>query len=404
MYVDSLTLSDFRAIARADVEFTHPLSPRAGDLELPNINLLIGTNGGGKSTVLKGIASAVLSPVIDLEEMTGGSIVNWPRIGGTGPSEARVTYRREVSSLTPNTADAMTVHVGSMIIEDGSYTSRSELSPGDTTPLKLFGYGPQRFTAGPADQDGRDEQSERVANLFELSQFLRPPEPWLPEVSGESLAAINLLMPPDTSLTGRLRDGQIEVTSRGLTVTRGMLSDGAQSYMAWVLDLISRLRESCDDAETYVDVTGTVLVDEIDQRMHPRWQQIVLKRLAEGLPRLQFICSAHSPLLAGGLRPGNLTVLNPDFDAPGEGAMTASHYEEDIYGHTTDRVLTSSYFSLASSRSELFQEDLRLLAAEAADSDDKAVEFIKTLAGTADAGRGGRTPTRDRPDRLRRRR
>jgi hypothetical protein len=139
--------------------------------------------------------------------------------------------------------------------------------------------------------------------------------------------------------------------------------------------------------------------------MHPRWQQVVLQQLADGLPRLQFVCTAHSPLLAGSLRPENLTVLEPDFNAPGEGAMMASQFAEDIYGRTADGVLTSSYFNLSSSRSAEFQHDLRRLSDAAADTDQAAIDFIRTLAtGSSEEDIHIRSELIKRPERFRRRR
>ncbi|HEY5890066.1 MAG TPA: hypothetical protein VIW94_05145 [Acidimicrobiia bacterium] len=51
MYVERLVLNEFRAIASSDIVFIHPMSPQTARRELPNINLLVGTNGGGKSTI-----------------------------------------------------------------------------------------------------------------------------------------------------------------------------------------------------------------------------------------------------------------------------------------------------------------------------------------------------------------
>jgi hypothetical protein len=47
------------------------------------------------------------------------------------------------------------------------------------------------------------------------------------------MSAINFLMPPETRVTGHMAGDDVEVESRGFEVARRMLSDGAQSYMAW---------------------------------------------------------------------------------------------------------------------------------------------------------------------------
>jgi hypothetical protein len=408
LYIERLVLNEFRAIAHSDVEFTHPTSPRARGLELRNINVLVGTNGGGKSTVLKGIAAAVLGDVIDLESVTGGAVTSWPRIGATGSCQARVTYRSHADTDVaggPEEASGTLSEAWALIDDRGAtHGRRPDLeNESDHRDVNLFGYGPQRVAGENVDTADALDATARVANLFEQTQTLIPPESWLPELDDEELDAVNRLMPPEVQLTGGVLDGLIEVENRGLKVSRAMLSDGAQSYMAWMLDLVFRLRRS--GGGDFRSVRGTVLVDEVDQRMHPAWQQLVLAQLADGLPNLQFICSAHSPLLAGGLRPENLTVLEPDHDAPGDGAMKASHFEEDVYGRTSDGVLTSSYFNLASSRSEQFRQELRRLADQARTMDQAAIDFIEALSGgSAQGDVRVRSEIVTRPDRLRRRR
>lgn len=394
MYVDRLLLNDFRAIAHSDIEFIHPMSPGADSRELRNINLLVGTNGGGKSTVLKAIAAAVLGDVVDLDHLTAGSIENWPRIGGQGSCIAEATYRSESGGETWRISQGRLEIDSQGLTHDGPDITDQK--------VRLFGYGPLRTSWDDLDTADALDPTSQVSNLFERTQHLYRPEPWLSKVEPKVLGSINAMMPPDTRLTGKIEDGQIVVENRGLEVARGLLSDGIQSYLAWTLDLIYRLRLL--DKGDFTRVRATVLVDEVDQRMHPSWQQSVLQRLADGLPSVQFICSAHSALLAGGLRPENLTVLEPDYDAPGEGAMKASHLGEDIYGKTADGVLTSSYFNLASTRSEQFRQELRSLADAARTTDDAAIDFIRMLtAGSSDDIRV-RSEIIPRPDRLRRRR
>jgi energy-coupling factor transporter ATP-binding protein EcfA2 len=402
VYIERLVLSEFRAIARSDIEFTHPMAPRAASLELPNINLLVGTNGGGKSTILKAIAAALLGDRVDLIDMTAGSVLTWPRLGATGPSYARVT-----STATSDRPGPSSTSLRETWVEIDSsgvrHSGDEELGTGRST-VSLFGYGPQRLASRDLAPDHGDGPADRVANLFEWRQELRAPESWITDVDADTLSAVNFLMPPETTLTGGMAGDEVEVESRGLAVARSMLSDGAQSYMAWMLDLVFRLIES-GGVGGFRDVRAAVLIDEVDQRMHPRWQQSVLRTLSDGLPNIQFICSAHSPLLAGGLRPENLTVLEPDFNAPGEGAMKASHLEEDLYGRTADGVLTSSYFNLPSSRSDDFRQQLRRLADAAATMDQEAIDFVRMLtAGSDDSDIRVRSELIERPDRLRRRR
>jgi predicted ATP-binding protein involved in virulence len=56
-------------------------------------------------------------------------------------------------------------------------------------------------------------------------------------------------------------------------------------------------------------VRGIVLIDELDQHLHPSLQAAILPRLTQLLPATQFVATTHSPLLALGADPSELVVL-----------------------------------------------------------------------------------------------
>ncbi|MCF0061353.1 AAA family ATPase [Dyadobacter chenwenxiniae] len=54
---------------------------------------------------------------------------------------------------------------------------------------------------------------------------------------------------------------------------------------------------------------AVVFIDEIDAHLHPSWQQKILFLLQEYFPEVQFIVTAHSPLVVAGARAGQVSVL-----------------------------------------------------------------------------------------------
>jgi hypothetical protein len=416
MYVEELALDEFGAIRTSTVTFVHPASPTASRLEYPNIHLLVGGNGGGKTTVLRGIVAAALGRFVDLDELTDRRIRNWPRIGSREPCTARVRLRTFPRSLDASergieAQEAIEILRGASSTRVRSSAGPTSVAQGDD--LVLFAYGSRRAVdtsrRDPSPPD-RHPLERRVGSLFSGAASLVPPERLFADADGgaarrQLVDTINALMPPDVVVLGDVDEaGRLLVKSRGLDVPWTLLSDGAQSYLAWLVDLLYWLTRSAPDGDARA-IRGTVLIDEVDQRMHPDWQQTLLEQLSDGLPNLQFICSAHSPLVAGGLRWDNLTLLVPDPDAPGRGAMAATSLREDLYGRTADGVLSSSYFNLPSSRSDRFREELSALADEGRDHDDEALEFMRKLAaGSSGTSPRARSPIVDRPGRFRTRR
>ena len=55
-----------------------------------------------------------------------------------------------------------------------------------------------------------------------------------------------------------------------------------------------------DGSISVPDVCGIVIIDEIEQHLHPTLQRRIIKSLSEKLPNVQFIISTHSPLCLSG--------------------------------------------------------------------------------------------------------
>jgi hypothetical protein len=47
-------------------------------------------------------------------------------------------------------------------------------------------------------------------------------------------------------------------------------------------------------------VSGIVLIDEIEQHLHPRWQRQIIKLLRDQFPKVQFVATTHTPMCAVG--------------------------------------------------------------------------------------------------------
>lgn len=82
------------------------------------------------------------------------------------------------------------------------------------------------------------------------------------------------------------------------------LSDGQRTVLGLFCDIARRAAilnphlEENASAET----EGVVLIDELDLHLHPKWQRTIIEGLRGLFPKVQFICTTHSPFLIQSLR------------------------------------------------------------------------------------------------------
>lgn len=82
----------------------------------------------------------------------------------------------------------------------------------------------------------------------------------------------------------------------------GSLGDGYKSTITWVMDLLSWRMLSRRWSIRPEKFSGIVLIDEVEQHLHPRWQINVMQLLRDTFPKIQFIATTHSPLTVSGCK------------------------------------------------------------------------------------------------------
>lgn len=92
------------------------------------------------------------------------------------------------------------------------------------------------------------------------------------------------------------------------------LSFGYQTMLGWLADMAWRLFSHYPNSPNPMREPAIVLVDEVDLHLHPRWQRELPQLLATHFPAVQFIATAHSPLMAQASMDQNLAVVQPKDD------------------------------------------------------------------------------------------
>ena len=126
----------------------------------------------------------------------------------------------------------------------------------------------------------------------------------------------------------------------GRYVESSMLSDGYKRLVNIVTDLAIRcalLNKTLYGAEAYKHTHGTVIIDEIDEHLHPALQTKVLKSLHATFPEVQFIASTHAPLVMSSVeKSDNNVVYRLFYDAE---ERVYSHVELNTYGLDSNLIL-----------------------------------------------------------------
>ena len=98
----------------------------------------------------------------------------------------------------------------------------------------------------------------------------------------------------------------------GREVEAEQLSDGYKRIVNIVTDIAFRcafLNRGLYGENAAKETLGTVLIDEIDLHLHPTLQSTVLKGLRNAFPKLQFIVSSHAPMVMSSVESNEENVV-----------------------------------------------------------------------------------------------
>lgn len=102
---------------------------------------------------------------------------------------------------------------------------------------------------------------------------------------------------------------RLVVDKNGTTLDLAQLSDGEKGILALLLDLTRRLGQLHSRAEFPEKEPAIVMIDELDLHLHPRWQRTICKNLLSAFPCVQFIATTHSPQILGEVPAGQVIRL-----------------------------------------------------------------------------------------------
>jgi predicted ATPase len=222
----------------------------------------------------------------------------------------------------------------------------------------LLGYGITRFQN---DSDKKDEVG--FLSLFNKDTYLENPVKWLQHIDYKATkgdySEISLEQAKEILLDILERDVKINVTPDAVTFMEketvlnfDQLSDGYQSVIIWVCDMIARLSVLQPNVSSTHDYSGIVLVDEIGAFLHPKWAYSIVGKLKDWFPNIQFIFTTHNPIV----------ILGASEDAvfykvyKENGKTKVSEPVDNISDLMLNSLVTSPLFNLPTARPKGFDE------------------------------------------------
>lgn len=154
------------------------------------------------------------------------------------------------------------------------------------------------------------EYEDKIADLNKQLTELRQ----TPNLSNKSLdivkEAIYQFLPDFSELDLSLNPLDLIMKKNGIPLSVLQLSQGEKSLLALVADMARRMTLLNPKRENPLEGNGIVLIDEIDLHLHPSWQQLIIPRLTNVFPNIQFILTTHSPQVLTTVQSSDIRILN----------------------------------------------------------------------------------------------
>lgn len=343
-----LSLDNFRHLSDFGLEFS------------PDVTLLVGMNGSGKSAVLDSMAIMLGTIVSELGgESTSFSQSDARRIIGDLGSEKRLATSEPQYPVVGKLDAVLSGELMSWerrLTKPGGRTTRGNIevrdfmgkireratghrnpdSPEEILPVFAY-YGVERLIGTrrghgeiPSSRLGAYASAlDPRSDLTRLSSFLESidgqilsakaygddePTAAIRQFKAIELACANILEPVGwRSLRWNRAIGALTLFHKQHgTLPLSSLASGTKIAAGLAIDLASRIARAnpqLGDEELLHSTPGIVLIDEVDLHLHPTWQQLIVPALRRTFPRVQFVLSTHSPQVIATVPTDSVRIL-----------------------------------------------------------------------------------------------
>jgi predicted ATP-binding protein involved in virulence len=337
MFIDEVTLKNFRGLGKVELKFDE------------HINLLVGVNGVGKSSVLEAMG-IMLSTFTNRIKGTPGSskkLTNDDIKSGSDVLNASLYMQFNGEPLTWSITRFSKDHGSgknqsssleslNKVLKPLSIKLNNEAKKEDyqtSVPLVAY-YSVNRLFRGKSKSDEKSIQKINYAPLeaYEksvsidgvyfnsLSNWFGYRQRYLDKKYNEDSIvndsqlnsiekAITVFLPEFSQLKYDDKLEELVIHKNHEILKLKQLSDGELCLIALIADIARRLAIANPKLTNPLEGKSIVLVDEIDLHLHPGWQRKLIDNFQRTFPKTQFIFSTHSPQMIGHVEPKNMWIF-----------------------------------------------------------------------------------------------
>ena len=316
----------------------------------PQLNVITGPNGVGKTTLLKAICSILTSVnSVNLKrnaQSEYGFIEGVLMHGNTSSKK-----RQKIEQFSPDNDDyTVGFFLGKMLI----YIADNR----DLDYVKLANV-PRDFIKDDS-QYNRDISiyPEQIKGWF-VNRYLFSVHP--KALSDSQMANFELAKSAFSILDNSVEFERVDSHSLDIILKTSFgsicfeyLSSGFKSLIILILGIIKEIEFRLSDSNIRVeDFDGIVVIDEVELHLHPTWQTRIVSALLQIFPKVQFFISTHSPHVVQSLAPNQLIALGKEGDNIVRRELPAS--ETGYVGWTVEEILRD-VMGMEDTNSDCFQQ------------------------------------------------
>ncbi len=345
MKLKTLKLQNYRCFEKFSISFH------------PQLTAIVGSNGAGKTSILDAASVAIGTFLAGFDNISRlnipkedvhhkcfdmGSVLDLqPQYPTVICAEGCISNKVIEWERTLNGSDGRTTIIGAKDIIETAKEYQDKVRNGDKLTILpiLCYYGTGRLWDQKRNKKGMNElvrfsrtdgyidsldagSNEKM--MLKWFQKMTVQEATKKETSFELQAVKMAIAKCFESASGlEVHEVQFNLDTHGLDVIysdkQGIkqrsplneMSAGYKNTLSMVADIAYRMALLNPQLQGQVldETPGIILIDEIDQHLHPSWQQRIIADLMSIFPKVQFIVSTHAPAVINSVLRENLLIL-----------------------------------------------------------------------------------------------